>query len=244
MLRTLLLGILLFCATSIFAQQDSIVQYDTSTIEPLKVSEDDLSAYRNNEDFNYEMVEQESTWFDDVKNWFYNIFQQLFEWIFGVEKATSFLATFLQILPYLLLALFLYLVIRFFVNTHARSVLLNKKNPNTVSLSEEERIIKTEDIEQLIKDALAINDYRLAIRYYYLLILKQLSERNLIDWQRQKTNDDYIGELSNPELKNTFGRATFLYDYIWYGAFAIDQERYAQVEQVFVTLKKTINGNV
>ncbi len=244
MLRTLLLGLLLFCATSIFAQQDSIVKYDTSTIEPLKVSEDDLSAYRNNEDFNYEMVEQESTWLDDIKNWFYTIFQQLFEWIFGVEKATSFLATFLQILPYLLLALFLYLVIRFFVNTHARSVILNKKNPNTVSLSEEERIIKTEDIEQLIKDALAQNDYRLAIRYYYLFVLKQLSERNLIDWQRQKTNDDYIQELSNPELKNIFGRATLLYDYIWYGEFAIDQERYALVEHVFITLKKSIGENV
>ncbi|SDQ93644.1 DUF4129 domain-containing protein [Flagellimonas zhangzhouensis] len=244
MLRTLLFGILLFCATSMFAQQDSIVQYDTSEIEPLEVREEDLSAYRNNDDFNYEIVEQESTWLDDVKNWFYNIFQQLFEWIFGVEKATSFLATFLQILPYLLLALFLYLVIRFFVNTHARSVLLNKKNPNTVSLSEEERIIKTEDIEQLIKDALAQNDYRLAIRYYYLFILKQLSERNLIDWQRQKTNDDYIEELSNPELKITFGKATFLYDYIWYGEFTIDQERYTQVEQVFVTLKKSINADV
>lgn len=244
MLRTLLLGILLFCATFIFAQQDSIVKYDTSNIEPLELSEDDLSSYRNNEDFNYEMVEQESTWLDDVRNWFYNLFRQLFEWIFGVEKATSFLATFLQILPYLLLALFLYLVIRFFVNSHARSVLLNKKNPNTVSLSEEERIIKTEDIEQLIKDALAQNDYRLAIRYYYLFILKQLSERNLIDWQRQKTNDDYIEELSNPELKNSFGRATFLYDYIWYGEFPVDQERYSQVEQVFATLKKSINGNV
>lgn len=244
MLRTLLLGILLFCATSMFAQQDSIVQYDTSDIEPLELSEEDLSSYRNNEDFNYEMVERESTWLDDVKNWFYNIFQQLFEWIFGVEKATSFLATFLQILPYLLLALFLYLVIRFFVNTHARSVLLNKKNPNTVSLSEEERIIKTEDIEQLIKDALAQNDYRLAIRYYYLFILKQLSERNLIDWQRQKTNDDYISELANSELKNSFGRATLLYDYIWYGEFPIDQKRYTQVEQVFVTLKKSINENV
>ena len=37
----------------------------------------------------------------------------------------------------------------------------------------------------------------------------------LIDWQQQKTNDDYMAELSDSSFKNDFGKATLLYDYVW-----------------------------
>jgi len=116
----------------------------------------------------------------------------------------------------------------------------NRKNPNVVSLSEDEHIIKNEDIQQLIKNALIDKNYRLAIRYYYLYILQLLSEKELIDWQQQKTNDDYIEELSKSNLKNDFGKATLLYDYVWYGEFDIDQERYQKAEVVFTSLKNAI----
>ena len=115
-----------------------------------------------------------------------------------------------------------------------------KKNPNVVTLSEDEHIIKNEDIQELIKKALANENYRLAIRYYYLYILQLLSERELIDWQQQKTNDDYMVELSDSSFKNDFGKATLLYDYVWYGEFELNHERYQKAELVFASLKKSI----
>lgn len=229
--------------TILFAQNDSIVRYDSTEIQPLEISDDDLREFLNDDVFNYEVVEPKSTWWDAVTNWFYNIIRSFFEWIFGVENAGGYLAIFLKILPYLLLAIFLYLVIRFFIKANTRSLIYNEKNPNMVILSEEERIIKTEDIQQLIKEALAEKNYRLAVRYYYLFILKSLSERELIAWQRQKTNDDYSNELSGSPLKQQFNRATLLYDYIWYGEFQIDQDRYSKVEEVFVSLKNSIGSH-
>ena len=237
-LLTILLVLLSW--TNIFAQNDSIVRYDSSEIQPLEISENDLQEFLKDDAFNYEVAEPKSTWWDAVMNWFYNIIRSFFEWIFGVENAGGYLAIFLKILPYLLLAIFLYLVIRFFIKANTRSLIYNEKNPNMVILSEEERIIKTEDIQQLIKEALAEKNYRLAVRYYYLFILKLLSEREMIAWQRQKTNDDYSNELSGSPLKQQFNRATLLYDYIWYGEFQIDQERYSKVEEVFVSLKNSI----
>ncbi|MEC3967038.1 DUF4129 domain-containing protein [Flagellimonas halotolerans] len=240
MRKKLILSFLLVSWTIFFAQNDSIVKYDESDIEPIEFSKEDLDTYKNDSAFNYEEVKTESSWWTDLTNWFYTILRRFFEWIFGVGKAEGHLAVFLEILPYLLLALFLYLAIRFFVNSNMYGIGKNKKNLNVVSLSEEEHIIKNEDIQQLIKNALADKNYRLAIRYYYLYILQLLSERELIDWQQQKTNDDYITELSESTLKNDFGKATLLYDYVWYGEFDIDHERYQKAEVVFNSLKRAI----
>ena len=235
-----MLSYLLLSWTIIFAQNDSIVKYDTSDLQSIELSSEDLDTYKNDSDFNYEEAKTESGWWTDVTNWFYNILRRFFEWIFGVGNAEGYLAVFLKILPYLLLALFLYLVIRFFVKSNIMGIGQNKKNPNVVTLSEDEHIIKNEDIQELIKKALADQNYRLAIRYYYLYILQLLSERDLIDWQQQKTNDDYMAELSESSFKNDFGKATLLYDYVWYGEFELDHERYTKAEVVFASLKKSI----
>jgi len=234
--------IFLFWA-SCFAQTDSIVKYDESDIQPLGISQEDIDSYLSDDAFNYEVVQNENGWWESVKNWFYNLIRRFFEWIFGVETAAGYLAVFLKILPYILLGIFLYLVIRFFINANTRSIVDSTKNPNSVIISDEERIIKNEDIQQLINDALSQKNYRLAVRYYYLYILKLLSEQELIDWQQQKTNDDYLNELSDSPIKIGFNKATLLYDYIWYGEFNIDDKSYSKVEDVFQSLKKSIGTN-
>lgn len=244
MQRVLLLGLLFLIWYQGPAQNDTLVQYDKSNIAPLEISKEDLQTYLEDDAFNYEIVKADNSQWEDIKNWIYNWLLHFFEWLFGVEQAVGYLAVFFRILPYILLGILLFLIARFFIKANTRSLVYNQKNPNIVSLSEEERIIKDEDIQQLIKDALAQHNYRLAIRYYYLFILKLLSEKELIDWQRQKTNDDYIHELSNSKLKNPFSQATLLYDYIWYGEFDIDQTRYTKAEDVFITLKKNIATDV
>ncbi|MCA0959163.1 DUF4129 domain-containing protein [Allomuricauda sp. XS_ASV26] len=242
MQKLLILSYVLFSWTILFAQNDTLVKYDKSDIAPVQFQKSDLDTYKNDSKFNYEEVKTESTWFTDVINWFYNLLRRFFEWIFGVGNAEGYLAVFLEILPYLLLALFLYLVIRFFVRSNIQGKGKKNKNPNMVSLSEDEHIIKNEDIEQLIKNALSDKNYRLAIRYQYLFILQLLSEHEWIDWQQQKTNDDYLEELSTSPLLDDFGRATVLYDYVWYGEFELNWERYTKAETIFKSLKNALNN--
>ncbi|SHG95897.1 DUF4129 domain-containing protein [Flagellimonas flava] len=239
-----LLGLLLLMCLKGIAQNDSLVKQDRSDFAPLEISKEDLRTYLEDDAFNYEIVKADNSWLDALQNWFYNLLIGFFEWLFGMEQAVGYLAVFLRFLPYILLAILLFLIIRFFIKANTRSLIYSQKNPNLVVLSEEERIIKTENIQELIQEALAQNNYRLAIRYYYLFILKMLTERELIDWQLQKTNDDYIRELSGNALKSSFSKATLLYDYIWYGEFNIDQERYTKAENVFVSLKNAIGSNV
>lgn len=222
------------------AQQDSlIVKYDTERLEPKKISEEDLNKFKNDPKFDYEIIESNPTWWDDFLTWLWNLFLRFFEWIFGVEAAAGALATFLRILPYLLLVLLLYLLIRVFV-TNARTPFHTQQNKAYVSLSEEEHIIKNEDIQVLIQKALDDKNYRLAVRYYYLYILQLMSDKELIDWQLQKTNHDYENEIKKPDLKKAFTKITRLYDYVWYGDFDIDEPQYQRAEVIFSNLQKTL----
>lgn len=241
-----LLVFFLFCGVFVFSnivQQDSlIVKYDSEPLEIKKIQEEGLHAYTNNSDFDYEIIKQDISWWDDFKTWLGNIFLKFFEWLFGVEEAIGYLAIFFRIIPYILLVLLLLLLIKFFLNVNSRAIINAKKNQALVSLSEEEHIIKNEDIQQLIQKALTDKNYRLAVRYYYLYILQLMTEKELITWELQKTNDDYLNEIKKQDLKQPFTKITRLYDYIWYGNFDIDEAKYSRAEAAFSSLQKMVNN--
>jgi len=224
-------------------QNDNEVRYDQSPIVEKKISEKELQSYRDDPKYNYEIVKVERTKWDDFKDWVSNQIMRFFEWLFGGEKAAGYFSFFLKIIPYILLGILVFILIKFFLNVNANSLKQAQKNEALVSLSEDEHIIKNEDIQALIRSALADKNYRLAIRYYYLYTLQIMTDKELIDWQLQKTNDDYLKELSSTKLQEPFGTITRLYDYIWYGNFDLDNAKYLKAEHAFVQLQNTlING--
>lgn len=228
---------------SLLGQQDSTaVQYDTARLDVQKINKEDISTYKNDPKFDYEIVDTNPTWWNDFKTWVGNLFERLFEWVFGVEEAAGMLAAFLRIIPYLLLALLLFLLIRFFLNVNASAPNSTYQNEAFVGLSEEEHIIKNEDIQALIQKALADKNYRLAVRYSYLYSLQLMSDKELIDWQMQKTNHDYLAEIKTPDLQTSFSKITRIYDYIWYGDFDIDEAKYLKAKAVFSQLQTLLKN--
>ncbi len=240
----LFLGFLDLCPA--LGQQDSLpVRYDSTPFsEVKKISADDLRPYQDDPKFDYEVITTENTWWNAIKTWMGNVLLRFFEWLFGAEKAVGSLAAFLRILPYILLGVLVYILIRFFLNVNATAMTQAKRNEALVSLSEEEHIIKNEDIQELIRKALAIQDYRLAVRYYYLFLLQKMSDKGLITWELQKTNDDYLNELRTAKIKAPFRTITRLYDYIWYGGFELDEGKYLKAEHAFERLQKTLEEHV
>ncbi|MEM1260233.1 MAG: DUF4129 domain-containing protein [Bacteroidota bacterium] len=229
----------------ILSQRDSIaVKFDDQEIGLVEITEADLAPFKADDKFNYQIEKTDNSWWEGVKNWFYNILRRFFEWLFGVDAAPSYIAAFLRYIPYVLLGLLLFLLIRFFIKANTKNILFAKNNEGMVLLSEEERLMKTEDIQGLIKQALDNRNYRLAIRYYYLYLLQLLSERELINWELQKTNEDYIQELSQSKLRPLFQKVTLLYDHIWYGEFVIDSEGYDKAKINFDQLRNSIATDV
>lgn len=82
-----------------------------------------------------------------------------------------------------------------------------------------------------IQRAVARQDYRFAVRLWFLRSLKEMSDLNLINWKIDKTNSDYYYELSGNKLQKQFGSVSLLYDYVWYGEFKLNELKYREAER-------------
>ena len=99
--------------------------------------------------------------------------------------------------------------------------------------AEEEIINEQSNFEQLIKQALQSGNYRLAVRYNYLKTIHKLADKGLIILAADKTNYQYVNEISNPNFQNDFAALTLNYEYVWYGEFVIEINIYTRIETGF-----------
>jgi len=248
-LKILLYFLLLTASFSVSAKiQDSItvsesqeVIYDLdATKEIKKFSSDKIQELLDDNDFNYTEYDQPDNIWTRFKKWLGQIWDRFTQWLFGVGEVTGFWAILLRLLPYLIIVGVLFLLGWLFMRVNPRDMLFEKREAPQIILTDDEDIIQNQDIQQLIELALKENNYRLAIRYYYLSVLKKLSDTELINWESQKTNTDYLKELTDDSLKSKFQNITRLYDFIWYGSFEVDEKSFHQAQQKFKSITNSI----
>jgi hypothetical protein len=105
-----------------------------------------------------------------------------------------------------------------------------------VTIEDIEKNIHEADIDKFLREALAANNYRLAVRLYYLAIIKELSLKGKINWQRDKTNGAYLREMrNNSQLYTTFANITLIFEYVWYSNSNFSKENYEQVSPQFIS---------
>ncbi|EDM44699.1 hypothetical protein SCB49_14045 [unidentified eubacterium SCB49] len=225
---------------STVVETPAVVQYDVDQeVSPIVFDQDKIENYKNDDTFNYE-ENLEENWWTRFKTWIGRLWSGLIHWLFGDVQGGTFLAILIQVLPYIFLAGCIAFVVWLVIKLNPGSKILASQDAPSVFFSEEEEIIKTKDIELLIQKALQNNDYRLAVRYYYLLILKRLTESELIEYEFDKTNSEYFNEIKEVTLNENFRKATTIYDYIWYGNFEVTQEDYKKAEHQFKNLEQII----
>lgn len=113
--------------------------------------------------------------------------------------------------------------------------LFKKPKPKQPRLQYEnvEENIHEMDFNSLIQQAIEQKLYRKAVRLYYLRILKTMTDKEIIEWQINKTNRDYRYELEKTGHSAGFEEITFLFDYIWYGEFPIDEPVFKETQDKF-----------
>ena len=246
--RLLLLGFLLCFLSQAFAWQDSLVntvekeiRYDLDTdVQPPTFDQETIDDLKNDDEFDYTELEPSENWYTKFKRWLSRMWHRFWQWLIGDYEASPFWSVFIQILPYIIVAFIVGFIIWLFYKLNPGAKILRSKESPEVFFTEEEEIIKTKDIKKLITKALEAKDYRLAVRYYYLFILKRLSSAEFIDYEFDKTNSDYSKELSRKEVASDFNKVTNLYDYIWYGNFDVTADDYKKAERTFRHLESQI----
>jgi len=113
-------------------------------------------------------------------------------------------------------------------------------------------IIETHDVDKMpedifsipyeksIREAIQKNDFRLAVRLYYLQTLMHLSQKELIQFKQDKTNSQYLAQLYNTKFYKDFFSLTRNFEYTWYGQFPLTQNAFVLIQNDFETFKSRL----
>ena len=119
-----------------------------------------------------------------------------------------------------------------------------KNNQSATPEVSEETITGKSDFDTNINQAIRNGNYRLAIRYQYLKTLHKLADKHLIELAADKTNYQYVREISHRSYQNDFASLTLNYEYVWYGEFNIDESIYHKIAPRFSGFNQKIQpGN-
>ncbi|MFD0931213.1 hypothetical protein ACFQ0R_01230 [Psychroflexus salinarum] len=209
-----------------------VVEFDKSIIE----------SYQADDDYDYfKYTEDESAW-SKFQNWINLQWSKFLDWIFSGVSEGNFWNYLALILKILLIVGLLVLIVWLFNKYY---VLKRKKVPESkteINLSEDERLVLKKDLSTLIEEAESETNFRLASRYLFLNILKNLKENNIIEYQFQKTNADYKSEISQEEIKSDFTYASRFYEFVWYGDFQLEITEYKKAKNRFEAIITTIQN--
>lgn len=241
--------IFFFCTVVVFSQTENIIIADPPTVQADEIYEDNESiqprSFRENfqkeyqtEEFQYEPVLiKETTKWDHFKAWLAYWLDRIFS--FGGKGNGSTLDIVIKIIALLIVLFVVYHIVKAIINKEGTWI-FGKSSKKKISANEfSEEDIHSIDFRTIIEKSKAANNHRLSIRYYYLWLLKRMSDNGVIEWDIEKTNSDYLYEIKRNALKEDFQYLSYIYDYSWYGEFTIDDALFDKAEKAFV---KTINS--
>lgn len=93
--------------------------------------------------------------------------------------------------------------------------------------------IENVDLKSMFNNSVKQEDYRLALRLKFLVILQKLSSQQIIKWKPDKTNRTYSREIQNNDLQRDFTSVVQIFEKIWYGLFEIDKRSFTVFNDTF-----------
>ncbi len=207
-----------------------------STAINVKRFSDDLAKNYSGSDFDYVTNDTGGT------NLLQEILRKFFDWLgdlIGID--TSWMD--MKLLEYCIYGLFaviiVYLIIKYMLNSPVNTI-FNKEDRKINQLNFTEEHIEKVDFDSLITKAVDAADYRVAVRYLYLKSLQLLSNHQIIEWHFDKTNAEYQAEIKDAATKEYFRKVSYIYDYVWYGEFSINESDYEKTAYNFNKLNQSV----
>lgn len=214
------------------------VPTDTSRVHTLQF-DPNLAERYTDDAFDYSMSHGGKTIIQKIKEYIQNLLRKLL----GLDKITSFnklTKYFFYALLGLLFIAIVYIAVRLIMNHKGRWFFEKESQTVTIDLKNVETHIHEADFETLLHDTEQRGDTRQSIRLYYLWLLKNLTDKQIIDWHPEKTNADYMREISDEALGKQFRYLSYLFNHIWYGEFTIDDKEYQHARTAF---RRELNKN-
>lgn len=221
---------------NLFGQSDSI-----ATTRPVHIQEkvniripdkSKIEEYKKDARFQYKKEERGLSWWDRILLAINNFINNL---LGTVAKSGM-----LSIVVLLIIVVVICLIVLKLIGVDYRT-LLGKKELDKSDIDIYTENVHEMNFDALISNALKNKNYRLAVRFLYLKNLKQMSDKDIIEWSSHKTNYSYQYEIQDPLLRSKFLETTLIFDYVWYGEFELDESKFTEVDSRMGDLNKMIN---
>jgi hypothetical protein len=211
----------------------AVVRYDSSAVHVRSTA---LDKYLSDSDFQYDNtgVVNPTLW-EQFKAWLWSLLERF------LSDNPDTVSTVWDWIYYILIAgVIIFVIFRLFGMTFTGAFRKSVQNGLAVELLGED--IHDMNFDQLIEEAAAQQNYRKAVRLLYLRTLKELTDREYIRWSPDKTNREYVHELSNSDMRKMFEHLTLLFEYIWYGDFPVDRTLFEQARSLFNDFRTTVTA--
>jgi Domain of unknown function (DUF4129) len=206
---------------------------DSSRVEVRSIPARNIISYKSDKDFQYRqhITEGMSVW-DRFWRWFWNKVDALMQ--------RNGVKTGMKVLMYVVAALILiYAILRFMGMEKVMLWISGNKAVNPAFDIKEDNIYGI-DFTQALEEAVAQGRFREATRLHYLKTLRILSDLGRINWTKQKTNIDFVQDLTGTDLSHGFVDITRIYEYAWYGEFPVSEKEYQLVREHFNQFEKQV----
>ena len=223
----------------VFTEKDIVIDSDSIALKPFAKN---FKTKYTDKEFIYEFKTPEKNAWDRFKEWLANVFKNIFEFTDG-KSAVNFVDILLRTIAILIVLAVIYMIVKAIMNKEGQWIFGKNSDRKIINYDEIEKNLHLVDFEKLIQKSLESGENRLTIRYYYLWLLKKMSEKQIIEWDVEKTNSDYLYEIKDEAQKEDFAYLSYLYNNIWYGEFELDEETFAKARNAFEkSIKKINNG--
>lgn len=216
-------------------QRDSLIRVtpvDTATLTTIRSFDGNLvEKYASDDELNYERNINKS-FFQRLKE----VIQALLDKLLGrsdISKINKLSDKVLNIALIIVFVMAAYIAVRLFMNHRGRWFFEKQNETVPVNLSNVEKHIHEADFGALLSEADEKGDTRQSVRLLYLWVLKTFSDDQIIRWNPDKTNIDYLAEIKDKVLQEQFRYLSYLYSYIWYGEFSLSQSEYRSARETF-----------
>jgi hypothetical protein len=228
--------VLFFLSLNTFGQDSSrrTIPYDSSALSLRSFDHAKLKTYKENSDFVYDSNYKEGPRFWD------RLFTWILSKIFGKHSGSQIYNFLYNLFLYVLAPLTIIYIIWKLFGADKKFFLYVSSKKNKLHFEEMPDNIQEINFEKLIHDAIGKKQFRLAVRLSYLLLLKELSIKDLIAWSPEKTNYEYLKEIKSNDIRDQFAQNSLMYEYVWYGDFEIDQDNASKVLAAFQAFTRQI----
>ncbi|HEX2617498.1 MAG TPA: DUF4129 domain-containing protein [Flavobacteriales bacterium] len=201
------------------------VSDDTLAVRAVAFDTAAIAALAQDPDLDYDRTNEVNTlWWSRFLRWLGHHLEKLF-------GTTGGRAVFQNLHWIILIGVVFFLL--YYFRKHVFAGVFGAAPHKARQVREVEEHIERLDLDKLLRQAEKAREWRLALRYHYLKVLRRLVDEGRITWEPRYTDHDYLAQLKEPALRATFSELSFLFKWVWYGDAPVDEQRYHRLRPAF-----------